>query len=110
MKNLILFLSLSSITLIAFAQKANLTVVDPYMDATPLENEFNVNRPNNPNSLPSKDERDIFLQKLTKKISQWDELKKDIFYMELKSKSISELQTKYPELSAKELKELKGLR
>ena len=50
-------------------------------------------------TLPSKEERDNFFDeyKISEKIKSWDELKKDIFYMDLKKKKLSTLQQKYPE-------------
>jgi putative salt-induced outer membrane protein YdiY len=92
-------------TLSAFAQKAQVTILDDDIDGSPLEKEFNVHKGSTHKSfLPAKEERDFALKDL-KQIQKWDELKKDIFYMELKSKSISE--QKYPEFSTQELKTLK---
>jgi hypothetical protein len=96
--------------LFSYAQKAQLTVIDPDIDDTELRENFNVHRGStHKSSIPDKTSREELLKDL-KGISDWDELKKDIFYMDLKSKSLDELSKKYPELSPKQLTDLKKRR
>jgi hypothetical protein len=94
----------------SFAQKAHVTILDPNIDGKPLEGHFNVHRGSTyKKSLPSRELRDEVLSGVPK-IQNWEELKKDILFMDLESKSIKELHKKYPELSEKELKGLKDRR
>jgi hypothetical protein len=85
-------------------------IVDPDVDSSTLEKDYEVSRKSTQaDSIPSKEARDeIFVN--IKSIKKWDELKKDIFFMDLKSKSISELSAKYPEFSQSDLKSLKAKR
>jgi hypothetical protein len=82
-------------------------VLDPDIDTSSLEKKYQVHRDTKQaNSLPNKELRDQLFQGVTK-INKYDELKKDIFFMDLKRRSIPELLKKYPEFSMKELKSLK---
>ena len=101
MKFLSLFLLLISVS--AFAQKANVLIVDPDVDATELEKDFNVQRPAQAYALPDKEERDLVFRGI-KSIAGYDELKKDILFMDLKKKAPADLMKKYPELSKQDIK------
>lgn len=98
------------ITSLAYAQKAQVLLIDEDIDGKELEQNFNVHKGStHVSSIPPKAIRDEVL-KGVKPAEKWDELQKDIFYMELKSKSVKELKKKYPELSEKELQFLKDKR
>lgn len=90
----------------SFAQKAKLLVIDPKVDAKSMEKEFVVEKPVQKNSLPKLKDRDLLLKDFTAAAS-WDELQKDIFYMDLKNKSLPVLTKKYPKIEAKMLATLK---
>ena len=107
MKKLITF-SMLMVSFSAFAQKANVIFIDPDMETKELEN-FNIQKNTHESSIPDRDDREALLNQ-NSKTQNWDELKKDIFYMDLARKSVSELHKKYPELSTKELKQLKERR
>jgi hypothetical protein len=89
----------------AIAQKANVLIVDPDVDSKSLENGYNVQKPSQAYSLPDKEARDEVLKNI-KSVQNYDELKKDILYMDLKSKSPAELMKKYPELSKQDIKKM----
>ena len=109
MKNLILTTFLLSATTV-FAQKAHITILDPDIDSKEIKRNFNVHRGStHKSSLPDRDLREEVLSGV-ELIEAWDELKKDIFFMDLKSKSIADLQKKYPELTIAEIKLLKDRR
>ena len=105
---ILLFIMLFSSS-ISWAQ-VKVQIVDPDVDSSTLEKDYEVSRKSSPaNSLPSKEVRDeIFVN--IKSVKKWDELKKDIFFMDLKSKSLSELSAKYPEFTQSDLKSLKAKR
>ena len=105
---MLITISMLMVSLSAFAQKAQLIVIDPDIETRELEN-FNIQKNTHESSIPDRDERELLLNQVAK-TKDWDELKKDIFYMDLARKSVSELQKKYPELSAKEIKLLKERR
>lgn len=95
---------------LAHAQKAQVLLIDEDIDQEELKENFHVHKGSTHiNSLPDRHEREMLLTKV-KATQQWDELKRDIFYMDLKSKSLSELKIKYPELKEKEIKLLKSKR
>ena len=108
MKKLII-LPMFLISFTAFAQKAQLLVIDPDIETRELEN-FNIQKGStHVSSIPDRDEREEFFQGVSQ-VQSWDELKKDIFYMELDRKSVDDLHKKYPELSKKDIKKLKDRR
>lgn len=99
-----IFLSLLvAFTLSAYAQKAKVLIVDPDIDAEELKKDYKVQKPAQHYGLPDKAIRDEVLGGIDS-VAKWDELKKDIFFMDLKSKSLKELKVKYPEVSAKDFK------
>lgn len=108
MKTLILFLLSFSIS--AFSQ-VQVQIVDPELDTAPLEKSgYQVSKKTSVhNALPNKKDRDKLLSELPE-AKKWDELSKDIFYMDLKSKTLSDLQKKYPQISKAALKDLKEKR
>lgn len=92
------------------AQKAEVLLLDEDIDGKELERNFNVHRGStHVSSLPDRDAREMTLAEIPE-LKNWDELKKDIFFMDLKSKSLSQLKKKYPELKTKDLKFLKEKR
>lgn len=97
-------------SLSAIAQ-VQIQVVDPSLDMTPLkEDNYKINTERkDANVIPNKTLRDDFFSGVELPKS-WDELDKDIFYMDLKSKSLDKLKKKYPQLDAKQLKKLKAKR
>lgn len=107
MKNLIT-LAIILFSFSSYAQKAKLTIVDRDIDRSQLSDQFDVNYPDQQEyALPDREERDL-AYKGVKAITKWDELRKDIFFMDLRSKSIKELLSRYPELSEAEIKTLKA--
>lgn len=109
MKKMIMIQMLLLISLTAHAQKAQLLLIDPDIEARELEN-FNIQRGStHVSSIPDRDAREDFFHEVSK-VQEWDELKKDIFYMELERKSVDQLHKKYPELTKKEIKALKDRR
>lgn len=95
---------------LAHAQKAKVLLIDKDIDEKELQQNFDVQKGStHESSIPDKNVRDHFL-KSVKATSKWDELQKDIFYMDLKSKSVKELKNKYPDISEKELQLLKDKR
>jgi hypothetical protein len=107
MKKLFLF------TLLSFAaySQVQIQVVDPDVDPASFEREgYQVqSKPSHYNVIPEMDKRDTLFQGV-KLPAKWDQLDKDIFYMDLKSKSMDQLKLKYPNLSEKLLKDLKAKR
>jgi hypothetical protein len=105
MKKLFLF------TLLSFAaySQVQIQVVDPDVDPASFEREgYQVqSKPSHYNVIPEMDKRDTLFQGV-KLPAKWDQLDKDIFYMDLKSKSMDQLKLKYPNLSEKLLKDLKA--
>lgn len=91
----------------AYAQKAKVLIVDPDIETKELEKNFEVQRPSHPYSLPSKQKRDEVFEGI-ESLKNYDELKKDILFMDLKSKSIKEIKAKYPDLSPQDLKIIMG--
>lgn len=93
----------------AHAQKAKVILIDEHIDGSSLQKNFDVQKNSHESSIPKKEIRDEVL-KGVKASEKWDELQKDIFYMDLKSKSVKELKKKYPAISEKELTFLKDKR
>lgn len=87
-------------------------LLDKDATSAELEKTHNVQKPiPSKTGLPSRAEREQFFADNWKDgLKDYDELEKDLLYMDLKSKTILELKQKYPELSAKELEELKTKR
>lgn len=109
MKNLTLILALI-FSHYAFAQKAKMLVVGPKTETQRAIKEFDVEYAEPQlQILPEKIKRDAFLKNINQS-KKWDEIRKDIFYMQLLSRSISELKAKFPEFSEIELKSLKEKR
>ncbi len=110
MKTLI-FLTLLSLPISLWAQtKGELLILDENIETKSLEKNFNIRRGStHRSSLPDKGLRDQLLSKV-KQTKDWDEYQKDAFFMDLKRKSVKELQAKYPDFSEKELKTLKEKR
>jgi hypothetical protein len=105
MKKLFLF---SLLSFAAYSQ-VQIQVVDPDVDPASFEGDgYQVQtKPSNYNVIPEMDKRDTLFQGV-KLPAKWDQLDKDIFYMDLKSKSMDQLKLKYPNLSEKLLKDLKA--
>lgn len=86
-----------------------MVALDPDDDTSSIEDEFQVLAPEKThNSLPSKQVRDAFLEGID--LDTWDEWDKDLFYMNLKSRSIEELVLKYPQFEKADLVKLKEKR
>ncbi|RPJ73233.1 MAG: hypothetical protein EHM20_12575 [Alphaproteobacteria bacterium] len=112
MKNLFIMLLLLSFNLNLQAQpqygRAKVLVIGEDIDTTELAKEYVVEKPAPSNLvLPNLNERDIFFEGIIFP-EYWDDLKKDIFYVELKSKSLDDLIIKYPDLKVSDIKMLKG--
>lgn len=106
----IIIILISVFSLHSYSQ-VEIQVVDPTLDTKPLEGQgYKISKKSaSHNALPDKNLRDSLLSEIpaTKK---WDQLQKDIFYMELKQKSLNHLEKKYPQISKKQLEELKDKR
>ncbi len=99
-------------SLSAFAEEPKAILMDEGATSPELDKTHNVQKAKPPrNILPGKAERDQFFADNWKDgLKDYDELEKDLLYMDLKSKTILELKAKYPELTARELEELKTKR
>lgn len=88
--------------------QVQIQVVDPEVNTKELEDKgYQVSREEKEfTSLPDRDKRDELLKGLHI-ANEWDELQKDIFYMDLKSKTLEQLANKYPEISRARLQQLK---
>lgn len=106
MKLGLIFILLISQTVLAQG-KPKVLVLDPDMDSKELDSTFEVQRPSDFTALPKKEDRDLLFEG-NKKIAKFDELKKDILYVDLRTKSVEEVKKKYPELNEQEIKFLKG--
>lgn len=107
MKKLII-LTCVFISFSALAQKADLLLIDENIDATAVEESFNVKKGSTLKSyLPPKEQRDSFLS-LIPESSSWDEYQKDAFYMDIKNKTLDEIHQKYPQFSKEKISTLKG--
>lgn len=106
------FILLISITLPAFAQEPKAVLLDEGATSDELDKTHEVQKPAPPgNILPGRSEREQFFAENWKDgLKDYDELEKDLLYMDLKSKTILELKKKYPEFTARELEELKTKR
>jgi hypothetical protein len=105
MKSLILLILLSYPLLVS-AQKPHVIAVDPTDDLSALTPSFKVdNQVPFESHLPSREERDAYLKEIPETQS-WDELQKDIFYEDLKSKSFEALLQKYPSINSSDLRSL----
>jgi hypothetical protein len=109
MKTLIL---LSLLSLPALAEEPKAILLDEGATSSELDKRHDVQKAIPPrNILPDRAEREQFFADNWKDgMKDYDELEKDLLYMDLKSKTILELKSKYPELSPKELEELKTKR
>lgn len=104
------FLALIFLSSTVFAQNA--VLLEEGASSPELEKTHKVQKAVSPgNTLPARAEREQFFADNWKEgLKDYDELEKDLLYMDLKSKTILELKSKYPELSPKELEELKTKR
>lgn len=111
MKTFIFLIIVSALPSSLWARpKGELLIIDENIETKSLEKNFNIRRGSTKrSSLPDKGLRDQFLAQV-KQAKAWDEYQKDAFFMDLKSKSLKELQAKYPDFSEKELKTLKDKR
>lgn len=110
MKKLFILLFVFSINSHAQVQpgRAKVLVIDPNVDTTELEKKYTVEKPAPSNFVvPNLNDRDKFFERVVFPDS-WDDLKKDIFFLELRSKSINDLIKKYPDLKESDIKNLKG--
>lgn len=107
MKKLILF---SLLSFAAYAQ-VQVQIIDPEIDPDTFNGDgYSVQTKEiRHNVIPEMDKREKIFEGV-KLPAKWDQLDKDIFYMDLKSKSIEKLQLKYPDISVKQLKQLKAKR
>jgi Vitamin D binding protein, domain III len=86
----------------AHAQKAELVILNPDIETKELEKVYLIQRPIHFNSLPDKVMRDEVMVGI-ESVKDYDELKKDILFMDLKSKLPEALKKKYPDISTAEL-------
>lgn len=112
MKNLLIIFLLFSINLTVYAQpkhgKAKVLIVDEDIDPTELAKDYTIEKAEPSNlGLPDLKARDRSFKGIQFP-ENWDDLKKDIFYLELKSKSLEDLIKKYPDLKESDIKILKG--
>jgi hypothetical protein len=109
MKTLMLVLMFS---LPAIAEEPKAILLDEGATSSELDKSHEVQKARPPrNILPGRAEREQFFTDNWKDgLKDYDELEKDLLYMDLKSKTVLELKSKYPELSPKELEELQTKR
>lgn len=93
----------------ALAGKAKVFVIDSDIETAEIGEEFDVQTASHDSVLPDKNERDDFLSGL-EQVKEWDEWEKDLFYMNLKHKSLDELEKKYSSFSREELAKMKEKR
>lgn len=102
------FLCLFLFVTAAHAQKAQLIVVDPQVNAEALSDQYEIHRPApSDNKFPTRAEREKSLRGLSS-VNDWDELKRDLFYMDLKKLPLKDLKKKYPEVSEKDYSTLEA--
>jgi hypothetical protein len=96
----------------AIAEEPKAILLDEGATSAELDKTHEVQKAKPPrNILPGKAERDQFFADNWKDgLKDYDQLEKDLLYMDLKSKTILELKSKYPELSPKDLEDLKTKR
>lgn len=88
--------------------KIKLLIIDKEISAKHLEKTYAIEYPDNPPPIfPSIEKRDHFFIGVEFPKS-YDDLQKDMLYMELKTLPLTELTEKYPELEPNELKRLKA--
>lgn len=88
--------------------RAKVLVIDQDIDTTELAKKYDVEKEAPANlKLPNLRARDKVFEGVTFP-ENWDHLKKDVFFLELKEKSIEELIKKYPDLKESDIKALKG--
>lgn len=106
------FTLLFILTLPVFAEEPKAILLDEGATSSELDKNHQIQKAKPPrNILPARAEREQFFADNWKDgLKDYDELEKDLLYMDLKSKTILELKSKYPELSPKELEELKTKR
>lgn len=105
MKPLLILLAIA-FSFSAFAQKVKVHVVDPYLDPSSLEGEYNVTSGSPASALPDIGERDAFFHGVPQ-AKDWDDWERDKFYVYLQKKSVSEMHQRYPQFTVDELKALK---
>lgn len=107
MKKLFLF---SLLSFAAYAQ-VQIQVVDPDVDPASFEGDhYQVKTKSlEHDAIPEIEKRDAFFEN-TALPARWDQLDRDIFYMDLKSKSLEKLQRKYPDFDIRKLQALKAKR
>ena len=104
---LFILLLFSHLTL---AQRAEVTILDPNIDGRSLERSYNVHRGStHQSSLPDRNVREDLFRHMPE-LQHWDELKKDMLFMDLGRHSASKIKQKYPSLSDREIQTLMELR
>lgn len=107
LKKMALITFLISSTAFAQNQGVKVFIVDENIDSKQLEGKYEVTRKQEVfNSLPSRQKREELFKDIALP-KDWDELSKDIFYMDIKNKSLTALAVKYPIFKVKILGELK---
>jgi hypothetical protein len=108
MKALVLFLLLIAN---AYAEKKpQVLLIDEDIDGKVLERDFDVRRGStHKSSIPDRQKREELL-KGVKETQKWDELAKDIFYVDLEKRDMNELKRRYPSVPEATLRALKEKR
>ena len=90
------------------AQEAELVLIDEDISPTDIGSEFKIHRPEKKkNFLPQIHLRDKFLMNIPES-RDWDEYRKDSFYMDIKHKKVEEILLKYPNYNEIFIRSLKG--
>lgn len=100
------------ISFTAYAQNSGVKVfiTDENIDSSTFDKKFEVQRkPIKNNSVPDRTARENFFNNFEIP-KDWDELDKDMFYMDLHNKSLRDLIKKYPDYKERELSKLKDER
>lgn len=98
----------TSFSAVKAQNKAELFLVDQDIDASALDDQFNISKDQaSIKVFPRKEIVDALLNE-EEFARDWDELQKDIFYMNLKIRDMSYLKNKYPDIPKNKLIELKN--
>lgn len=111
MKNITLLLFVVSFTTQAQTNNGvKVFITDEFIDSSTLEKKYEVTREADTfTTIPKRSDRNELFADADLP-SHWDELDKDIFYMDLHNKTLSELAKKYPDFKSSDLKKLKTKR
>lgn len=107
MKHLLGFLLLTTSTSLFAMNKPKMIILDKNVETKGLEKDYDLQK-EAPKNLPMPSNRELrVLFQDEPLVSKMDELDRDILFMNLKTKTLPELQKKYPDFPPKKLEGLK---